>query len=340
MPYKQLTLEERYMLARLRKQQPRLSNATIARIMGRHPSTISRELRRNVAVHDGRYRYWKAQEKTNARRRLSRRNSHFTAEDWAEIERLLGDYLSPEQISGRLRLEGRLNISHETIYMYIWQDKWDGGELYRCLRQPIKRRKRYASRERRGRLPGKRHISERPAAVELREERGHWELDTVMGAGTQDCVVTLVERATGFTLIGKLEDRTVNSLNARLMRLIRKHPGLFKTITADNGTEFHGYRRVERKTGIPFYFATPYHSWERGTSENTNGLIRQYLPKRRSMQGLTQIECNAIARKLNRRPRKRYGFLTPEEKLLLGKKQNRKIGMTNTGLQHCGTPRK
>jgi transposase, IS30 family len=315
MHYHQITPEERYTLAVLLKQGPRRSVAEIARIMGRHRSTIARELRRNRARLDGAYRHTKAQERTNGRRSRSRRHSHFSLDDWRLVETLLAQHLSPEQISGRLRLEGRLRISHETIYKYVWADRLREGVLYLDLRQPTKRRKRYGTYEKRGILPGKRHINDRPAAVELRREIGHWEMDTVLGAGTQDCVVTLVERVTGTTLIGKLSVRTVAALNRRVLRFIRRNPEIFKTITVDNGTEFHGYRLIERATGVLIYFANPYHSWERGTNENTNGLIRQYLPKRVSMKGLTQAQCNLIARRLNSRPRKRHGYLTPLERL-------------------------
>jgi IS30 family transposase len=140
-------------------------------------------------------------------------------------------------------------------------------------------------------------------------------MDTVLGCGDQHCVITLVERASGTVLVGKLPRRNVASVNACLIKLIEAHPGLFKSITVDNGSEFHGFAEVERRTGVVIYFATPYHSWERGTNENTNGLIRQYLPKRTSMKRLTQERCNAIAETLNNRPRKRYGFRTPLERL-------------------------
>jgi IS30 family transposase len=134
-----------------------------------------------------------------------------------------------------------------------------------------------------------------------------------MGTGGLDCVVTLVERKTGLVLIGKLSDRTKESFNRGVVRLILRHEGAFLTVTADNGTELHGYERIERSTGVVFYFARPYHSWERGSNENANGLVRQYLPKGASMAGLSQQQCNAIARKLNTRPRKRLGFRTPLE---------------------------
>jgi IS30 family transposase len=314
MLYHQITPEERYTLATLRKQVPALSVAAVARIMGRHRSTISREIHRNSSRHDGAYRYSVAQEKTNGRRSRSRRNNQFSAENWTLIKLLLREGLSPEQISGRLRLEATLEISPETIYRHIRQDKRQGGRLFRLLRQPARYRKRYAGgAERRGHLAGKRHISERPAAVDRREEIGHWEMDTVVGNDGRHCVVSLVERVSGCVLIGKLRSRTVAATNRRVVQLIRSHRHLFKTITVDNGTEFHGYRDIERATGATFYFATPYHSWERGTNENTNGLIRQYLPKNTSMRSLTQASCDQIAEALNTRPRKRHAYRTPED---------------------------
>lgn len=131
-----------------------------------------------------------------------------------------------------------------------------------------------------------------------------------LGSGAGDCVVTLVERRTGLLLIGKLKDRTAGSLSRRPTRLILRGSPL-ETITADDGTEFHDYKRIERLTGATFYFARPYHSWERGSTENADGLLRQYLPKGGSVAGLTQHQCDAIACKLNTRPRKRLGFRTP-----------------------------
>jgi IS30 family transposase len=270
-------------------------------------------------MHDGAYRPSKAQERTNGRRSRTRRGSTFTARQWMLVEDRLAEGWSPEQISGRFRRTGGLQISYETIYKYVWADKHAGGSLHLCLRQRTKKhRKRYATKERRGRLAGKRHISQRPAAVESRRQVGHWEIDTVHGSG-RDSAATLVERVSGFTLIGKLPNVTADALNHRVLRMMRRGARrrrlIFKTATADNGTEFHSHLEIERKTGMRFYFATPYHSWERGTNENTNGLIRQYLPKRTSMASLTQIDCNAIARRLNDRPRKRHGYATPAEVL-------------------------
>lgn len=312
MRYHQITPAERYTLSVLRKQ--RFSNAEIARFLGRHRSTIGRELQRNCRK-DGGYRHAVAQEKTNGRRCRSRRNSQFGAAEWELIETLLCDKFSPEQISGWLKLLELFEISHQTIYRRVKQDRKRGGTLWQHLRQPVRYRKRYGTRENRGRLSGKRHISERPAAANARTEIGHWEMDVVVGASDQHCIVTLVERRTGVTLIGKLRRRTANAINNRVIELIQAHPGLFKTITVDNGPEFHGYKEIERATGVTIYFATPYASWERGTNENTNGLIRQYLPKRTSMKRLTQDRCDAIAHALNNRPRKRHGFHTPLDRL-------------------------
>src|SRR5215212_7938183 len=312
MTYRQLSPAERYMLAALRRQG--LNNSQIAQALGRHRSTVSRELRRNSTRSDGRYRASTAQERANGRRSRSRRNRRFTAEDFALVEELLRRQWSPEQVSGHLARQGQLSISHETIYRHVWRDKKEGGLLHTHLRGARKRRrKRYGAYDSRGKLAGKRPIAERPPEVETRQQAGHWEIDTVMGTGSKDCIVTLVERKSGWLLIGKLADRTTASLNRRVIGLIRRDDAPFTTVTADNGTEFHDYKGIEARTQVAFYFARPYHSWERGSNENANGLIRQYLPKGASMAGLSQQRCNAIARKLNTRPRKRLGFRTPLE---------------------------
>jgi IS30 family transposase len=312
MTYHQLTEEERYRIAALRQEG--FSQSRIARHLGRAPSTISRELSRNSSRWDESYRPSKAQERTNGRRSQSRRNTRFGREDWKRVERLLRRQWSPEQTAGLLRRSGELLISHETIYRYLWNDRARGGSLAQHLRGARKRRrKRYGRYDSRGRLAGKRHISTRPRFIERRRQVGHWEIDTVMGAGNTHCIMTLVERATGYLLITKLRSRNAGELARSASQLIQRHPGKFKTITADNGTEFHSYKSIEATTGVKFYFATPYHSWERGTNENTNGLIRQYLPKRTSMAKVTQRDCDRIAMKLNTRPRKRYAFKTPKE---------------------------
>ena len=313
MTYHQITFEERYTVGVLRQQG--LAPAAIARMLGRHRCTIGREVRRNGTPRDGCYRPELANWYARGRRSHSRRNRQFTPLEWAQVQELLREDWSPDQVAGWLRRFGLLRISHETIYRYIWAEKRTGGTLYQHLRGARKqRRKRYGRYDSRGRLAGKRPITTRPAAVETRRELGHWEGDTMLGASQAGpCVLSLVERKTGYLLLGQLDVHTSAAVNQRAQRLIAAQSHPVRTITVDNGTEFHDYATLERATGAEFYFATPHHAWERGTNENTNGLVRQYLPKRQSMAHLTQHDCNRIATKLNRRPRKRLGYRTPEE---------------------------
>ena len=315
MNYRQLNAEERSVLAALRTLG--LNQAEIARELGRHRSTVGRELKRNSAPYDGWYRAVRAHQRAHARRYRSRRNSQFERAEWVRIEELLQEEWSPEQVSGYLERTKELAISHETIYRHVWRDLKKGGTLHahlRCARKQC--RKRYGRYDSRGRLAGKRMIGERPAVVERRRQIGHWEIDTMMGESlgeSSDCILTLVERKTGYVAIGKLKARTAAEANRALLELLARHPGRVATITADNGTEFHWYEKVEAASQVKFYFATPHHSWERGTNENTNGLIRQYLPKGQSMAKVTQSQCDAIADHLNHRPRKRHAYKTPHQ---------------------------
>lgn len=308
--YLQLTSGERYRLHALRLQG--YSQAQIAFALGRHRSTISRELRRNA--REGRYRPQEAHQRATARRSRSRRRWYFA--DWQlqmAISLIRLDW-SPEQVSCWLRLHRVCSISHQTLYRYIWYDAFYGGSLFRHLRQAGKRRrKHYGTSDSRGVMRGKRHISERPISADNRSRIGHFELDTVIGANDRHCIVTLVDRKTKFTLIGKLKARTTSELNKRILYLLARERRKVLSFTADNGTEFHNYKALERKAHVKFFFCTPHHSWERGLNENTNGLIRQYLPKGKSMANITQRDCDAIALKLNTRPRKTLGFRTPQE---------------------------
>jgi transposase, IS30 family len=309
--YKQLTSEERYNIAAMRQQG--CSAAATGVALGRHPSTIYRELKRNGTPYDGAYRPSMAIEMTNGRRRRSRRNARYGPRHFRRIETLLRRDWSPAQVVGSIRRNGRHVMSHETVYLWIWADKARGGSLWKHLRGACKRRrKRYGRNDSRGRLAGKRPIQDRPAIVERRGRFGDWEGDTVHGRG-KPCVVTTVERKSGFVRIGALPRATVAHTNERIVELLGREPHPVRTITTDNGVEFHGYRDVERELDTTVYFATPHHAWERGTSENTNGLIRQYLPKGTHLGHLTQADCDRIAAKLNARPRKRLGFRTPHQ---------------------------
>lgn len=307
-----LTRDERAQISLLKQQG--YSKRAIARALGRSPATICRELQRNIC-QDGRYRIDKAERRARIRQRLSRRNRRLTEDQAVLISRLLAVWWSPQQISQALRMGGVAMVCHESIYQYIREDRLSGGNLcqyLRCFRK--KRRKRHGTYDSRGRLPGKRMIDDRPAAIDSRLEFGHFEGDTVLGKG-RECILTLVERKSRLTLIGFLRNRTVAEVNAVAMQLLRPFKGMVKTITFDNGTEFHGYKELETALGIDVYFAHPYHSWERGTNENTNGLIRQFLPKRMTMFGLTQTRCVDIMRLLNNRPRKCLNYNSPAQVL-------------------------
>lgn len=280
MSYTQITLEERYHVASLRAVGAH--PAAIARALGRHRSTIGRELRRN-RTGSGPYRPYPAHCFARTRRRVSRRNQRLSAAAWRQVVAGLRRGWSPEQIAGRGRQQGTLRISRETIYRYVWADCRAGGTLWRHLRGSRKRRR-----------------------------RGHWEIDSVVGSRTADGLVSVVERKSGYLLLGKLADRRAATFTRRTVQLLGARAHCVHTITADNGSELAGYRRIERTTGCRFYFAAPYHALERGTNENTNGLIGQYAPKGTSLKGLTQCDCTRIARQLNTRPRKRLGYRTPE----------------------------
>ena len=318
--YCQLTEAERYTLSTLKRA--RWSLRRIAKFMGRSPSTFSREVRRNSTGDDRKpnplYIPSKAQEQANGRRRRSRRVKHHAPEVYAEVEALLAqEQWSPEQIASQLPERIGVRLSHMTIYRHVRRDQRLGGWMFRHLRQGGKRRrKRTYGPEKRGKLANKPMIDSRPEAVEHRQEIGHWEGDTVMGsAGERCCLLTLVERAAGFAKIVRLPHRTVRAVNRATIELIRNSGLPFKTITWDNGTEFHGYKQIEAATGVQCFFAYPHHPWERGSNENFNGLIRQYFRKRKSLAGKRQSDCDEVAAKLNSRPRKRYGFKTPIQRM-------------------------
>ncbi|MBK8090965.1 MAG: IS30 family transposase [Verrucomicrobiaceae bacterium] len=333
MGYQQLVTEERHKIAAMRSLY--LSVEEIARRLGRHRSTLYRELKRNASAHDGNYRASHSVQKASGRKSRSRRNGRFGADDFVWIERLIRLHLSPEQIVGRMRQEGTKVMSHETIYRWIWKEKAEGSWLWTYLRGARKqRRKRYGPYDSRGRLAGKKMIGSRPASVESRKRIGHWEskrsgdrqertrrarrvseanqIDTVHGKSTA-CVLTVVERRTGLVRLGALRRATKELTTRRTLSLLGKEAHRVRTITADNGCEFHDYKKIETGLKIDFYFAKPHHAWERGSNENTNGLLRQYLPKGTDLAGLTQPQCNRLAEILNNRPRKRLGYKTPNE---------------------------
>ena len=315
--YSQLTEAERYTLSVLKREGRSIRE--IARALDRQASTISRELKRNSCHRtDGAYRPSKAQERTNGRRRRSRQVKHHAPEVYAHVEALLAEQQwSPEQIASQLPERLGVRLSHMTIYRHVRRDQRCGGVMFRNLRHGGKRRrKRTYGPEKRGKLANKPMIDMRPETIEHRQEVGHWEGDTVIGsAGERACLLTLVERATGLAMIMRLPHRTVRAVNRAAIALIRSSGLPFKTITWDNGTEFHGYRQIEEATGVRCFFAYPHHPWERGSNENFNGLARQYFRKGKRLAGKRQSDCDQVAAKLNSRPRKRYGFQTPIQRM-------------------------
>ena len=313
MGYHHLSQEERYIVGTMRSTGK--SQRAIALELGRSPSTICRERKRNVTRHDGGYRAEKAHSYAKTRRRQSKEEK-LDASQWEAVEELLREEYSPDQAAQRLAAQGDFEISHETVYKHVRRDKADGGVLWKHMRIMSKvGRKRRGSPVTRGKMAGKKHISERPEAANERDEIGHLEGDTVIGSDKRHCVLTMVDRKTGYTAIEKMTARTKEQANAAMARAIAKLCFPVKTITLDNGTEFHGFKEIEHAHGVQIYFATPYHSWERGANENTNGLIRQYIPKGKDMKSVNQWECDKIARKLNNRPRWRLGYETPVEKV-------------------------
>jgi IS30 family transposase len=309
MPYHQITLGERYRIQELLVLG--WHPAAIARELARARSTITRELQRNRTAR-GRYESYPADCQARTRRSQARRHPRLRPRDWRRIARRLEEDWSPEQIAGRFRWTGELTTSYQTIYRRVAADRLAGGGLHEHLRQfawPRQRR-----RPPRGQRLLGRPLSQRPAHVATRRQRGHWEIDTVLGAGSgAPCVLSAVERTTGYLVLGKLARPTGAAFATRAIQVLGRQPHPVRTVTADNGSELTAWPVIEERLGTRFYFAAPYHAWERGTNENTNGLVRQYLPKRSSMASLTQHDCNRIARHLNRRPRKRLGFRTPEE---------------------------
>lgn len=311
MGYRHITEEERYKIASMRGLG--LGPVAIAKELGRDRRTISREVWRNRSVHDDAYRAEAACAKARGRKTRSRRNRRYGPEDYRVMERMLKEDFSPEQIVGRLKAEGADTMSHETIYKWIWADKKAGGRLWLHLRGARKqRRKRYGKNDSRGRLAGKRSILDRPEEVNERKRHGDWEIDTVHGTG-KPCVVTVVERKSGLIRIGKLPTAGSKETLERTSQILAGEHHRVRTITADNGTEFHCFKELEARLSAEVYFATPHHAWERATNENTNGLLRQYLPRGTSFENLSQKQCEKIAERLNNRPRRRLGFRTPNE---------------------------
>jgi len=303
MSYTQLTREQRYQIYSLLKMG--INQSQIAKNIGVHKSTISRELRRNKGLRG--YRPKQAHQKALERRDKAKQRISKT--EWELIDQKIKKDWSPEQITNKFRSLYGIRISHEWIYQHIREDKQQGGELYQHLRHPKKYRKRAGNGDQRGKIPNKTSIEERPEEAENRERIGDWEADTIIGKGKNGAVVTLVDRKSRFLKMGLVERRTKEAVKEKIIHLLSTYP--VHTLTFDNGKEFAAHEEIAEALNANVYFAHPYASWERGTNENTNGLIRQYIPKGTDFTKLTSEDMSFIENRLNYRPRKCIEFDQP-----------------------------
>lgn len=310
MSYKHLSLEERHYIEVSLKHDKTLTD--IAEKLNRSQSTISREIRRNYGLRG--YRHKQANQKAQERHETKEKSIKLTD----EITRVIDAYIlkdwSPEQISGRLKIDGIINLHHETIYQYILADKQAGGDLYTHLRHQKKTyRKRYGSPRNRNGIPNRTDIDERPEAANNRARVGDWEADTMIGKNHKGALVTLDERKTKLRLALPVSSKKMHEVTEAINFLLKPVKNFVETITFDNGKEFAQHEKIAHSVKCDTYFAKPYHSWERGQNENANGLLRQYFPKAMELIDVTAQQVFEAVHKLNSRPRKCLGFKTPYE---------------------------
>ena len=312
MGYTHLTVVERYQIFSLTKAGHKPT--FIARQLFRHPSTIYRELKRNLVFDPRVPGYSPSRAHSLARYRVIVRSltKRISKETWQVVEARLRCRLSPEQISGELARNGTC-ISHERIYRYIWADKRKQGDLWTFLRGKLRRGRRYRINRQRGQIVGRIGIEHRPAIANERRRRGDYEIDTVFGKGRKAPLLTIVDRRTKFLVVEQVASKHAEGVATGLIRGLQGTGRRVHTITSDNGKEFAQHRQVANTLNAKFFFARPYASWERGTNENTNGLLRQYFPKERDFSTITQEEIDFAVHELNHRPRKLLGFRTPNE---------------------------
>ena len=286
----------------------------ISAIVGRHVSTVSREIKRNTGGRG--YRYKQADAKAVERREnASRTPQKLTPTLVTIIEKNLLEKWSPDQISGRLKEKNIASISHETIYQHIWRNKRAGGVLYKQLRHNGKKyNKRSSGKAGRGCIPNRVDITERSQIVEQKTRIGDWEGDTVISAVSKAALLTVVDRHSKFTRIKKIGRKTAENVRIAMKEVMNSLP--VYTVTYDNGMEVAAHQGIAADLNAQCYFAAPYHSWERGLNEHTNGLIRQYLPKSMDFKDVTDDEIQVIEDRLNNRPRKILGYKTPMEVMM------------------------
>lgn len=312
--YYQFTHNDRIMLSALKRRG--FTQSEIARELGKNQSSISRELSRNKEPHTSYHagnatrRYHQRKEATNQILRRIENN------DWLQkyIKEKIKNYWSPEQIAGRVREDHGMIVCHETIYQYIYNKKPEWKKYLRQKKGKYRRRYGRKKLEKQREYAKKKRIDIRPEIVEQRERIGDWEGDTIVGGEKTQRILTHVDRRSGYLLADKLDLVTaeiVRKITAKRFRSVPREKR--HTITYDNGTEFADHEMIEKKAKTIVYFAYPYHSWERGTNENTNGLLRQFFPKKSYFKDITQSKLKRVTKLINHRPRKRLGYLTPYE---------------------------
>jgi transposase, IS30 family len=320
MNYSQLSASERNQVYELRTTTA-LSMRAIARQLGRDQSTVSRELARNSS-EGGYYLPDSAQQKMQVRRQQSKTTFSCVSEICIfEIKKRLKQYHSPEQIAGRLKREGGVRISHETIYQMVYADYEGLKEYQKYLRQGRgKRRKRGGCNSKRGKIAGRVGIEHRPAIADAKTEIGHWESDTMIGGNHHGVIVTHVDKASKFLVAGLGKNKTSSEVNKVTIEFFTEIPeAQLKTMTFDNGKEFSGHAELSKKLGLLCYFANPYHSWERGLNEHTNGLLRQFFPKQTNFKIVKPEALEKAVILINKRPRKSLDYKTPFEVFYLDK---------------------
>jgi len=308
--YHHFSQEQRYQLEVL--LQANTAQKDIALLLGVSESTVCRERKRNADRRSGSYRAALAQRKSEARQQKKERPRRFTAEVQAFVEKRLEMDLSPEQIVGAAGKEKVPMVSHERIYQHVWLDKKRNGRLHEHLRNQGRRyRHRGAKKDQRGRIRGQVSIAERPAVVDKRVRFGDLEIDTVIGKNHRGALLTINDRKTGLAIIRKLDSKNALELANATIQALTPYKGMLHTITSDNGKEFALHQLIAKELNVDFYFARPYHSWERGANENLNRLIRQYFPKKTDFAGITSQDVERVQHVLNTRPRKRLDFEAP-----------------------------
>lgn len=305
-----LTKEQRYTIERLLQKGHTITY--IASCIDKHKSVVSREIKRNCDQRSGQYKSDLAQRKYQCRQKTKPKKIHFTKEVQQQVESLLREDYSPEQICGSLALEDKFCVSVERIYQHIWKDKRRGGDLYKHLRTQGKRyQKRGASKDKRGRIKGRVDIDHRPKIVEQRNRFGDLEVDLIIGKNHQQAIVTINDRASGMLKMRKVESKDTNLVSKAIVEALEDWKPYLKTLTSDNGKEFADHFYVSENLNISYYFAKPYHPWQRGSNENLNGLIRQYFKKGSDFTKITQEQIKQVENKLNNRPRKRFNYNNP-----------------------------